>query len=204
VIWRPFIATQIGIQALMASLLRVSCMAAVVVALAAIPAGARPEDPKPDRSARAEAGGQRPDLHRWRMTRHGFGRLKVGLGRAKIERRTGRRLRFSYNTGSCAIWGIRGVRGLSIMTIRGRLARVDAYRGTWATSEGIQIGDTEQEIRERYPRLRTQPHPYDPEGQYLIVRGPNRRVVFETNGDNQVTSFRGGRVPPVMYIEGCA
>jgi hypothetical protein len=184
--------------------LRCICAAAVVVALSAIPAAAQPEDSTPSGSARADAAAQRPDLHRWRMTRNGFGRLKVGLNRAKIERRTGRRLRFSYNTGSCAIWGIRGVRGLSIMTIRGRLARVDAYRGTWRSSEGIQIGDAEQEIRERYPRLRTERHPYDPDGQYLIVRGPHRRVVFETNGDDEVTSFRGGRVPPVMYIEGCA
>jgi hypothetical protein len=179
-------------------------VAAVAIAVAAVPAGAQPEGSIPGGSVRAEAAGQRPDLHRWRMTRHGFGRLKVGLNRAKIERRTGRKLRFSYNTGSCAIWGIRGVRGLAIMTIRGRLARVDAYRGTWRTSTGIQIGDTEQEIRERYPRLRTERHPYDPDGQYLIVRGRNRRVVFETNGDDEVTSFRGGRVPPVMYIEGCA
>ena len=188
----------------MGSFLRGIWVAAVVIAVAAIPAGAQPEGSKPDGSVRAEAAGQQPNLHRWRMTRHGFGRLKVGLNRAKIERRTGRKLRFSYNTGSCAIWGIRGVRGLAIMTISGRLARVDAYRGTWRTSTGIQIGDTEQAIRERYARLRTERHPYDPDGQYLIVRGPNRRVVFETNGDDEVTSFRGGRVPPVMFIEGCA
>jgi hypothetical protein len=179
-------------------------VAAVLVTVAAIPAGAQPDDSNSDGAVRAGAAAQQPDLHRWRMTRNGFGRLKVGLNRAKIERRAGRRLRFSYSTGSCAIWGIRGVRGLSIMTIRGRLARVDAHRGTWRTSKGIRLGDTEQKIRERYSRLRTERHPYDPEGQYLIVRGPHRRVVFETNGDDEVTSFRGGRVPPVMFIEGCA
>lgn len=184
--------------------LRGVCPIAVLFALVAIPAGAQPDDPKPTGSIRADAAGQQPNLHRWRMTRHGFGRLKVGLTRAKIERRTGRRLRFIYNTGPCAIWSIRGVRGLSIMTISGRLARVDAYRGTWRTSEGIRIGDTEQKVRERYPRLRTAPHPYVPDGQYLIVRGAKRRVVFETDGNDRVTSFRGGRVPPVMYIEGCA
>jgi hypothetical protein len=180
------------------------CVAAVAVSLAALPAGAPAEGSKPKASVHAGTAGRQSNLHRWRMTRHGFGRLKVGLNRTKIERRTRRRLRFVYNTGSCAIWTIRGVRGLSIMTIRGRLARVDAYRGTWRTSEGIQIGDTERRVRERYPRLRTRPHPYDPDGQYLIVPGPNRRVVLETNEDDEVTSFRGGRVPPVMYVEGCA
>jgi hypothetical protein len=190
----------------MGSLSRGLLLVLIVVPLAAVAAPAQPAgfDPGSATAGTEASAQQRPDLHRWRMTRHGFGRLKVGLGRAEIERRTGRKLRFSYNTGPCAIWGIRGVRGLAIMTIRGRLARVDAFRGTWRTSLGVQVGDTEADVRELYPRLRTRPHPYDPDGQYLIVPGPNRRVVFETDGDDEVTSFRGGRVPEIMYIEGCA
>lgn len=177
----------------------------ILVALAAIPAPAQPPGSDPDGGASAAAAAQQPpDLHRWRLTRHGFGRLTVGLNRAQMERRTGRKLKFSYNTGSCAIWDLRGARGISIMTTRGRLARVGIYRGTWRTILGVQIGDTEAEVRELYPRLRTRPHPYDPDGQYLIVPGPNRRVVFETDGNDEVTSFRGGRMPEIMYIEGCA
>jgi hypothetical protein len=145
-----------------------------------------------------------PDLERWRLTRHGFGQLKVGLSRAKIERRVGRSLKFAYNTGPCAIWTVRGVRGLSVMTIHGRLARVDVSSAPWRTSTGIRVGDSESTVRSRYPRLRTQQHAYDPDGQYLIVPGPNRRVVFETDGNDEVTAFRGGRVPAVMFVEGCA
>jgi hypothetical protein len=178
----------------------------IVVALAAIPSAAQPPGSGSGGavSAAAASGQQPPDLHRWRLTRHGFGRLTVGLNRAQMERRTGRKLKFSYSTGSCAIWDVRGARGISIMTTRGRLARVGIYRGTWRAITGIRIGDTEAEVRERYPQLRTRPHPYDPDGQYLIVPGPNRRVVFETDGNDEVTSFRGGRMPEIMYIEGCA
>ena len=178
----------------------------IVVALVAIPATAQPPDSDPGGGVpAAEASAQqRPDLHRWRLTRHGFGRLTVGLNRAQMERRTGRKLKFSYNTGACAIWDVGGARGISIMTSRGRLARVGIYRGTWRSVLGIRIGDTEAEVRELYPQLRTRPHPYDPDGRYLIVPGPNRRVVFETDGNDEVTSFRGGRMPQIMYIEGCA
>jgi hypothetical protein len=189
----------------MGSLKRGLVLVLVAVAVAAVPAPAQPPGPDPGGAASAaDASAQRPDLHRWRLTRHGFGRLTVGLNRAQMERRTGRTLKFSYNTGSCAIWNLRGARGISIMTTRGRLARVDLHRGTWRTILGIRIGDTEAEVRDRYPRLRTRPHPYDPDGQYLIVPGPNRRVVFETDGNDEVTSFRGGRMPEIMYIEGCA
>jgi hypothetical protein len=176
----------------------------VTVALAAVPAMATQEGSKPDGAPRGAAATEAPDLHRWRLTRHGFGRLKVGLSRTKIERRTGRPLRFAYNTGSCAIWSIRGVRGLSIMTTRGRLARVDVTRGTWRTSLGVRLGDSERTVRSRYRRVRRRQHAYDPDGEYLIVRGRKRRIVFETNGDDEITGFRGGRVPEVMYIEGCA
>ena len=189
----------------MGSSSRVLLLVLIVVALAAIPALAQPPGSAAGGSSAAEASAeQRPDLHRWRITRHGFGQLKIGLNRAQMERRTGRKLKFSYNTGACAIWELRGARGISIMTIRGRLARVGIYRGTWRTSLGIRIGVAEAEVRELYPRLRTRPHPYDPDGRYLIVPGPHRRVVFETDGDDKVTSFRGGRMPEIMYIEGCA
>lgn len=190
----------------MGSFSRGLSLVVIVAAFAAVPAPAQPPGPDPGSAASAAAADarQQPDLQRWRLTRHGFGRLTVGLNRAQMERRTGRKLKFSYNTGSCAIWDLRGARGISIMTTRGRLARVGIYRGTWRTITGIRIGDTEAEVRERYPRLRTRPHPYDPDGQYLIVPGPNRRVVLETDGNDEVTSFRGGRMPEIMYIEGCA
>ena len=186
----------------MGSLSRGLLLVLIVGALAAVPAPAQPPGPNPGGAGAASA--QRPDLKSWRLTRHGFGRLTVGLNRAQMERRTGRKLKFSYNTGACAIWDLGGARGISIMTTRGRLARVGIYRGRWRTILGIRIGDTEAEVRELHPELRTRPHPYDPDGQYLIVPGPNRRVVFETDGNDEVTSFRGGRMPQIMYIEGCA
>jgi hypothetical protein len=188
----------------MGSTLRTAVLVAALISLALAPSAASPRVWQPEGGPRAANVAGAPDLQRWRLTRHGFGRLKVGLNRTKIERRAGRSLRFSYRTGQCAIWNISGVRGLSIMTTRGRLARVYIGSGSWRTSAGVGLGDSESEVRSRYPRLRTEQHAYDPEGQYLIVRGPNRRVVFETDGDDRVTGIRGGRVPEVMYIEGCA
>ena len=188
----------------MTSPLRALCAAAVAVALAATPALATSEPSQRDGAPSGAEAAQAPDLQRWRLSRNGFGRLKVGLTRAKIERRAGRSLRFVYNTGPCAIWTIRGARGLSVMTTRGRLARVYIGTGAWRTSRGIGLGDSESKVRSRYSSIRTQPHQYEPGGQYLIVRGRYRRVVFETDASDRVTGIRGGRVPQVMYVEGCA
>jgi hypothetical protein len=184
--------------------LRFALAATVAVGIAAGSALARADGAPQTGEWGATSGAQAPDLERWRLTRHGFGRLNVGLTRDKIERRAGRSLGFVYNTGPCAIWRIRRVRGIWIMTIRGRLARVDLGRRPWRTSLGIRVGDSESKVRDRYSRVRTRQHAYDPAGHYLIVPGRHRRVVFETNGEDQVTAMRGGRMPAVMYVEGCA
>lgn len=187
----------------MLSPLRATALVAVVasVGVAAQPATSAPA---PDGPRGAESAGL-PDLSSWRISRNGFGRLRVGLPPAKIERRTGRNLRLSYRTGPCAIWTFRGVSGLSLMIVRGRLARVTAERtGRWRTSRGIGLGDSAADVRGRYPGVRSQRHAYDPGGRYLIVPGARRRVVFETDSDGRVTAFRGGRMPEVMYVEGCA
>jgi hypothetical protein len=184
--------------------LRFALAATVAAGIAAGSALARADGAPRTGELRATGGAEAPDLERWRLTRHGFGRLNVGLTRDKIERRAGRSLRFVYNTGPCAIWRIRGVRGIWIMTIRGRLARVDLGGRPWRTSLGIRVGDGESKVRDRYSRVRTRQHAYDPDGHYLIVPGRHRRVVFETNGEDQVTAIRGGRMPAVMYVEGCA
>jgi hypothetical protein len=184
--------------------LRFALAATVVLGIAAGWASARADGAPQTGEWGATGGAQAPDLERWRLTRHGFGRLNVGLTRDKIERRAGRSLGFVYKTGPCAIWRIRGVRGIWIMTIRGRLARVDLGRRPWRTSLGIRVGDSASKVRDGYSRVRTRQHAYDPDGHYLIVPGRHRRVVFETNGEDQVTAIRGGRMPAVMYIEGCA
>jgi hypothetical protein len=188
----------------MRSAIRIACVGLLAVSLAATSAPAASKPSESDGVQRAAEAAGATSLQGWRLSRNGFGRLKVGLTRGKIERRLGRSLRFAYNTGSCAIWSIRGVQGLSLMTTRGRLARVYIGSGPWRTSLGIRLGDSESKVRSRYRRLRTRPHEYEPGGQYLIVRGPNRRVVFETDAGDRVTGIRGGRVPEVMYIEGCA
>jgi hypothetical protein len=82
--------------------------------------------------------------------------------------------------------------------------KIERRTGRWLTSLGVGVGDSESTVRSLYPRLRTEQHAYDPDGEYLIVRGRKRRIVFETNGADEVTGCPGGREPEVMYIEGCA
>jgi hypothetical protein len=141
----------------------------------------------------------------WRLGPRGLGPVRIGMKVAAVERVTGHKMILvSGEHPSCRLWRLRGApNGLSLMVARGRLARVEAYRGRWRSSRGIRIGDRARKVTRRHPGVRSRPHPYVMRGRYLIA-GARRRMIFETGPGGRVTSFRGGRAREVAYIEGCA
>jgi hypothetical protein len=93
---------------------------------------------------------------------------------------------------------------LSLMIENGRLARIDVDSRGVATSEGIQVGDTEAQAMNVYgSRLKIEPHHYT-EGHYLTVRSSEGRfgIRFETE-QGKITTFYSGRYNAIQYVEGC-
>ena len=98
--------------------------------------------------------------------------------------------------------------GVSVMVVRGRIARIDVDTGAVTTDEGAKLGDTEQRLRSLYGEdLRETPHKYIEKGHYFTVMGDSasagKALVFETDGQ-QVTMIRGGRLPEVGWEEACS
>ena len=147
----------------------------------------------------------RARMLKWPLRADGLGPVRIGMTVSDVESVTGRVMVFGYGDyRSCELWTLRGApHGLSLMLAHGRVARVEANRGSWRSSRGIGIGDSERKVRRRYRGVRSEPHPYVPPGKYLIVGGGQRRMIFATNPQGKVTSFRGGRAREVGYIEGC-
>ena len=75
-----------------------------------------------------------------------------------------------------------------------------------ATREGIRIGATEQEVKQKYgPRLRISSHPYmDDAGHYMELSANDSRygLLFETT-DDRVINIRAGKTGAIRLIEGC-
>lgn len=97
--------------------------------------------------------------------------------------------------------------GVSVLVVRGSLARIDVDTGAVTTAEGAKIGDTEERLRSLYGAdLQVSPHKYIEKGHYLMVLGDSasagKALVFETDGQ-KVTMFRGGRLPEVRWQEAC-
>jgi hypothetical protein len=98
--------------------------------------------------------------------------------------------------------------GVSVMVVKGKIARIDVDTGSVTTEEGAKIGDTEEKIKSIYgDDLQIHPHKYITGGHYLVVPGDSasagKALVFETDGQH-VTMFRAGRQPEVQWVEGCS
>ena len=101
---------------------------------------------------------------------------------------------------------------LGFMVVNGRIVRIDVgIMGPYRirTVSGIGKGSTEAEVQATYPgRTRVEPHPYIPNGRYLVYMpgDPGLRhlgMIFETV-DGEVRTFRAGLAEEVSWTEGCS
>ena len=97
--------------------------------------------------------------------------------------------------------------GVSVMVIKGKIARIDVDTGAVTTEDGGKIGDTEDRIKSIYgDDVQVEPLEYIEGGHYMTVKGDSasagKAIVFETDG-KRVTMFRAGRIPEVEWVEGC-
>jgi hypothetical protein len=144
----------------------------------------------------------------WTVTENGWGPIRAGMSVADARTALGGDLPEAANRECDHVRPPLGPNGVLIMTVGGRVARVEVSDTTVPTAAGARVGDTEARINALYPgRVQTGPHKYV-DGHYLVVRrgaGADSvyRLVFETNGQ-RVTRYRAGRLPEVEWVEGCS
>lgn len=133
--------------------------------------------------------------------------LKVGMSEAQARRALGMPASSSTSNDECRYLDTKGKSRVYVMLVRDTVARLDVRDSTLATEAGARVGDAESRVASLYSgRVSTRPHKYVSGGHYLVVTSPAdtmRRLVFETDG-KRVTSYRAGRMPEVMWVEGCS
>jgi hypothetical protein len=166
-------------------------------------------------TAAATAGPLTPDS---RVTPTGMGPVQFGMTLREAEHAAARTLvPWGEQSPGCHYVAPKGwpkvrdrdlrVDPVLFMVTAGRVSRVDVMAGAVATSTGIGIGSTEQQVRQAYPgRITASRNLY---GTRLLTftpadaTGSDARIVFETDG-GKVTAFHAGKLPEVNRIEGCA
>ncbi len=152
-----------------------------------------------------------------RMAVNGIGPVRIGMPLTKAIDATqvSWKVDYTLDGNDCryahpvdAPKGADGFATLSFMVVDGVVVRAEVGARGIATMSGVQVGDTEQKVKDTYPgKIKSQTHPYDEKGHYLIYTPTERkdakfRMIFETDG-KVVTAYRAGRVPEVHWIEGC-
>ena len=87
------------------------------------------------------------------------------------------------------------------------ITRIETRDPRCATVSGVQVGDRRERAQQAYgKRLVSAPQPYFDQGRMLSVYSPDRRIalVMETNDAGRIITLRGGRLPEVGWLEGCA
>ena len=90
----------------------------------------------------------------------------------------------------------------------GKFVRVDVDARDVVAPGGIRVGQAAADVLAAFPgQVTEQPHKYVEGGKVLVVApadGGEARLVFETDAQGTVTSWRIGLEPQVHYVEGCS
>jgi hypothetical protein len=142
----------------------------------------------------------------WVIREDGVGPVKVGMTLAELTAIFHQKLA-EEDSGSdnCYYVTVPGHDHVGFMIIDSHVARVDVNARGVSTVTGIQVGDTEAQVRKIYgTRMKVTAHQYVDNGHYLTVRSADGRygIRFETDG-GKITGFYAGTYEAIQYVEGC-
>lgn len=140
----------------------------------------------------------------------GYGPVRFGMTEAEVRAAWNGSLRDDGAGAACHYLqpdGEQPTAHFALMIENGRFVRYDVGNPDELAPGGGKVGLAVEEIRALYPgRVEARPHHYVEGGQYLRVPASEGEgwLVFETDAEGKVTSWRAGVEPQVDYIEGCA
>lgn len=135
----------------------------------------------------------------------GVGEIRIGMALWDLLRALGEPTTVQAIEGGCTSVHGAGPDAPLYMVVDGVLARIEIRAPGVRTLSGVEVGGTEQDVFEAYPgRVEVREHQYQ-DGHYLTVRSSDGRsaVVFDTDG-TRIRSFRIGRLPEALHVEGCS
>lgn len=144
-----------------------------------------------------------------RLAINGIGPIRVGMTVAEAERVSGVRLVRAYGDAACAVVAPQGEpEDLRFVVTNGRIATVETFNPLIQTVSGANVGDTVDEVLAMYRgRLEVRPSETLPDGQDLVFvprdQGDRTFRVYFVTQNGKVIEMRAGRLPEVIWPEGC-
>lgn len=142
----------------------------------------------------------------WVVREDGVGLVKIGMSLSQLNMVLSEKFSMPANKDDreCFYVNPKKHPHISLMIENGRLVRIDVDSPGVRSSEGIQVGDSEEHVLKIYgARLKVEAHQYT-DGHYLTARSKDGHygVRFETD-QGKITTFYAGRYDAIQYVEGC-
>jgi hypothetical protein len=146
----------------------------------------------------------------WVVGFDGVGPLRFGMSFDDVNARLGHRLKRTspeqLATAGCDQVSLDGIghKGIWLMFVDDVFRRVDVEAGA-RTAAGIAPGQPVRRVYAAYPKVDTQPRPYEEEAELsltVLSRDGRRALRFET-AKGKVDNFFAGDRAQVRWIEGC-
>jgi hypothetical protein len=184
---------------------------AVIMLLASLASACNKDDDKAVKGRSGPNGAAHDSVSDLALSEEGLGQIQIGMNLADAVNMGLLNENPTMNTRCDFVFPAVGAGipdGVSVMVVKGKIARIDVDTGSVTTEDGAKIGDTEDHIKSIYgDEVKVEPHKYIEGGHYMTVAGDSasagKALVFETDG-KRVTMFRGGRLPEVKWVEGCS
>jgi hypothetical protein len=142
----------------------------------------------------------------WVIREDGAGPVKVGMTLAQLSAALHQELAADErDEQGCFYINPRGHDHVSFMIIDGHVARVEVGAPGIKTTTGIQVGDSEAQVRKVYgARMKVDSHQYIEGGHYLTVRSADGRYGVRFEADKgKIIEFYAGTYEAIQYVEGC-
>lgn len=136
----------------------------------------------------------------------GLGELRIGQGLPAGGTWASRGAQIE---GGCQTVSSPDYPGVYAILAGGKVRRITiGQRSDVKLIEGIGIGSSEEEVHDRFPGFREEPHKYEEApAKYLTAPGAGgggSALRFEIGRDRKVRMFHVGTMPELAYVEGCA
>lgn len=132
----------------------------------------------------------------------GHGKVHFGERLDKVERQLGQRASPRPADPACSMVGFKRYPQVRFMVEQGVITRADA-KTVVRNSAGITARMSAKDALRQQPKLRSELHKYDKNGQYLVLpKGEDKALIFEAS-KGKLTRMRAGIKPAVDYVETC-
>lgn len=138
------------------------------------------------------------------LSTHAVGPVIFGTPLSQVEISLGQAMRLDETDNpECSFVSFKALPKVRFMVEKGVITRADVDQEI-ANTSGIQVGDTEDQVRQQHASVKVKPHEYVKGGHVLTVKGDGKSALVMDSDGTKIIRIRAGLEPSVSNAEGCS